>query len=193
MNYPFTPELVLSAYTQAIFPMGHDDNVIRWYSPDPRCVFDLDDFHVPKRLARTIRQGKFDVRVDTAWDEVIGHCANNHGDTWITEDIIRVYTQLHQMGNAHSVEAFLGEELVGGLYGVSIGGAFMGESMFHLETDASKVCLVFLVERMRERGFILLDSQYMTGHLNTFNAKNISKSEYVERLDRALRLKCKFN
>lgn len=193
MHYPFTPELVLSAYTQAIFPMGHDDNIIRWYSPDPRCIFDLDDFHVPKRLARTIRQGKFDVRVDTAWDEVMQYCANSHGDTWITEDIVRVYTQLFKMGNAHSVEAFLGDVLVGGLYGVSIGGAFMGESMFHLETDASKVCLVYLVERMRERGFILLDSQYMTGHLNTFNAKNISKSEYLERLESALKLECKFN
>lgn len=193
MHYPFTPELVLAAYTQAIFPMGHDDNIIRWYSPDPRCIFDLNDFHVPKRLARTIRQGKFDVRIDTAWDEVMRHCANTHGDTWITEDIVRVYTQLFEMGNAHSVEAFLGDVLVGGLYGVSIGGAFMGESMFHLETDASKVCLVALVERMRERGFILLDSQYMTGHLNTFNAKNISKSEYLERLERALKLDCKFN
>jgi leucyl/phenylalanyl-tRNA--protein transferase len=192
MNYPFTPQLVLSAYTQAIFPMGHDDNIIRWYSPDPRCIFDLDDFHVPKRLARTIRSGKFDVRVDTAWDAVIRLCADR-GDTWITDDIIRVYTQLYDMGNAHSVEAFNGDKLVGGLYGVSIGGAFMGESMFHLETDASKVCLVHLVERMRQRGFILLDSQYMTDHLNTFNAKNIRKSEYVERLEQALRLDCKFN
>lgn len=192
MHYPFTPELVLSAYTQAIFPMGHDDNIIRWYSPDPRCIFDLNEFHVPKRLARTIRQGKFDVRVDTAWDQVIRLCADR-GDTWITDDIIRVYTQLFHMGNAHSVEAFLGDILVGGLYGVSIGGAFMGESMFHIETDASKVCLVFLVERMRERGFVLLDSQYTTSHLNTFNAKSISKSEYVERLGRALKLDCKFN
>ncbi len=188
----FTPQLVLSAYMQAIFPMGFEDGSIRWYSPDPRCIFDLDDFHVPQRLARTYRKKKFDMRVDTAWDEVIRACALR-SSTWITDDIIQVYTQLHKMGFAHSVEAFYEGKLAGGLYGISIGGAFMGESMFHNVTDASKVSLVYLVERMKERGFVLLDSQYMTDHLGTFNAKSISKTEYVARLNKALALNCKFN
>ncbi|MBX9691099.1 MAG: leucyl/phenylalanyl-tRNA--protein transferase [Cyanobacteria bacterium] len=188
----FTPQLVLSAYMQAIFPMGHDDGSIRWYSPDPRCIFDLNDFHIPQRLARTYRKNKFELRVDTAWDAVIRSCALR-SSTWITEDIIDVYTQLYLMGFAHSVEAFYNGELAGGLYGVSVGGAFMGESMFHYVTDASKVCLVHLVERMRERGFILLDAQYMTDHLGTFNARSISKADYISRLNKALLLKCKFN
>lgn len=192
MYQPFTPQLVIAAYTQAIFPMGHDDGTIRWYSPDPRCIIDLDDFHASKRLMRTYRSGKFDMRVNTAWEEVLHACADRD-TTWITDDIFRVYTQLHEMGFAHSVEAFYDGELAGGLYGVSIGGAFMGESMFHRVTDASKVSLVYLVERMRAKGFRLLDTQYMTDHLGTFNAINIPKSEYEERLKDALRLNCKFD
>ncbi len=188
----FTAELVLRAYTAGIFPMGHDDGIIRWYSPDPRCIIPLDDFHASKRLMRTIRQGKFDLRVNGNFEGVMRLCAQRDS-TWITEEILRVYIELHEHGFAHSVEAYQDGEIVGGLYGVSIGGAFMGESMFHIATDASKVCLVYLVERMKERGFVLLDSQYVTDHLSTFNALQISRQEYLERLKDALKLKCIFD
>jgi len=191
MNQPFTAQLVLAAYTQAIFPMGNDDGSIHWYSPDPRCIIDIDDFHAPKRLLRTYRQGKFDMRVNTAWEDVLNECANRDS-TWITEEIFRVYTELHNLGFAHSVEAFYNGRLAGGLYGVAIGGAFMGESMFHTVTDASKVSLVYLVERMKQRGFTLLDSQYMTDHLGTFSARNIPRAEYLSRLRDALNRDCKF-
>lgn len=192
MKQQFTAELVLAAYSQAIFPMGHDDGSIRWYSPDPRCIFELDNFHVPRRLARTYRQGKFRMTVNEAFGEVIRACAERDS-TWITEDIIRVYEELHELGFAHSVEAYYRGELAGGLYGVSLGGAFMGESMFHNVTDASKISLVYLVERMRERGFVLLDTQYMTEHLSTFNARYISKKDYQGLLERALQMSCRFD
>lgn len=192
MHQPFTAQLVLAAYTQAIFPMGNDDGSIYWYSPDPRCIIDLDDFHASKRLMRTYRSGKFEMRVNSAWDDVIRMCAKRDS-TWITDEIIRVYTELHEMGFAHSVEAFYNDKLAGGLYGVAVGGAFMGESMFHVETDASKISLVYLVERMKERNFILLDSQYMTDHLGTFSARNIPRSEYMRRLKEALNRDCHFD
>ena len=170
--------------------MGDEDG-IRWYSPNPRCIIDLDEFHASQRLMRTYRKGLFDLRVDTAWDKVVRECARRE-TTWITEDIFEAYTSMHRMGLAHSVEAFRDEELVGGLYGVSLGGAFMGESMFHTATDASKVCLVYLIERLKERGYVLLDCQYMTEHLRTFSAKLISRDEYTSRLQAALRLNCRF-
>lgn len=192
MSEPFTKELVLNAYSQGIFPMGHDDGTIRWYSPDPRCIFDFESFHVPKRLMRTYKSGKFELKVNSAWEEVL-KCCSQRDSTWITPEIFRVYTELHEEGFAHSVEAYFEGEMAGGLYGVSIGGAFMGESMFHRVTDASKVCLVYLVERMRERGFVLLDSQYFTEHLGTFGATLISRSQYLDRLDMALRLYCRFD
>ena len=172
--------------------MGNEDGSIYWYSPDPRCIIDLDKFHASKRLMRTYRQGKFELRVNSAWKEVLDACAER-SSTWITDDIKRVYTQLHEMGYAHSVEAYYEGALAGGLYGVAIGGAFMGESMFHRVTDASKICLVYLVERMKARGFTLLDSQYMTDHLGTFNALNIRRSEYLERLHDALNRNCRFD
>jgi len=188
----FTAELVLRAYTAGIFPMGHDDGVIRWYSPDPRCIIPLDEFHTSKRLARTIRQGKFDLKVNADFEKIMRLCAERES-TWITDEIVRVYCELHKHGFAHSVEAYLDGEIAGGLYGVSIGGAFMGESMFHVATDASKVCLAYLVQRMKDRGFVLLDSQYVTDHLSTFNAIQISRQEYLERLRHALTLKCVFD
>ncbi len=192
MRDEFTPELVIRAYASGIFPMGDDNGPIRWYSPDPRCVIDLYDFHIPKRLARTYRQGIFDIKINSAWEAVMRKCAERES-TWITEDIFRVYTQLHKLGAAHSVEAYYDGKLAGGLYGVSLGGAFMGESMFHEVTDASKVCLVFLVEHLKERGFILLDSQFMTSHLSTFNAQLISKAEYLALLRKALPIQAKFD
>ncbi|HMO19353.1 MAG TPA: leucyl/phenylalanyl-tRNA--protein transferase [Candidatus Melainabacteria bacterium] len=192
MNEPFTKDLVLSAYSQGIFPMGHDDGTIRWYSPDPRCIFDFDKFHVPRRLMRTYKSGKFEMKVNSAWNEVLKACADRES-TWITDDIFRVYTQMHEAGFAHSVEAYYEGRLAGGLYGVSIGGAFMGESMFHNVTDASKISLIYLVERLQSRGFVLLDSQYMTDHLSTLGAVLISRQEYLRRLDRALYLDCRFD
>lgn len=185
-----TPDLLLRAYSQGIFPMGNGGR-IDWYSPDPRCIFDFEAFHVPKRLARTYRQGVFEFRINSAWNEVLLACADRES-TWITEQIHEAYTELHRLGFAHSVEAYKDGKLAGGLYGVAIGGAFMGESMFHRQTDASKVALVFLVEHMKSRGFTLLDSQYMTSHLATFGAIHIPRQEYMTRLERALAQRCRF-
>ncbi|MCW5823609.1 MAG: leucyl/phenylalanyl-tRNA--protein transferase [Cyanobacteria bacterium TGS_CYA1] len=193
MNLNFTPEIVLAAYSQGIFPMGHAGGQIAWYSPDPRCIIDLQNFHVSRRLARTYRQNKFELKVNSAFDQVIRICARSEAEgIWITDDIVRVYTQLHERGFAHSVEAYKDGKLAGGLYGISLGGAFMGESMFHIERDASKICLMYLVERLRERNFVLLDSQYMTSHLSTFNAISISRAEYLIRLEQALKLSPEF-
>lgn len=187
----FTPALVLAAYGAGIFPMGERGGRISWHSPDPRCIFDLEQFHTPKRLARTYRKGVFEMKVNQNWDAVIRKCAERD-TTWITEPIIAVYTRLHQAGFAHSVEAYVDGKLAGGLYGVSLGGAFFGESMFHEVTDASKISLVYLVERMRSRGFTLLDSQFMTEHLSTFAAINISRNDYLKRLEQAIQQSCDF-
>lgn len=188
----FDAELLLRAYCQGIFPMGDDDGSIHWYSPDPRCIFDLDDFHVGKRLQRTCRQGIFEIKIDLAFEEVMWACAQRE-TTWINQRIVDVYCQLHEHGFAHSVEAYHEGVLAGGLYGVSIGGAFMGESMFTRVTDASKVCLVHLVQRLKSRGYVLLDTQYTNKHLASFNAKTISRNEYLTRLNAALALNCRFD
>jgi leucyl/phenylalanyl-tRNA--protein transferase len=188
----FNPELLLRAYCQGIFPMGNDDGSIDWYSPEPRCIIDLKQVHFSKRLLRTYRQGVYDIKINQRFEEVMWACADRD-TTWINEKIVQVYSYLNQHGLAHSVEAYKDGELVGGLYGVAIGGAFMGESMFHRSTDASKVCLVFLVERMNERGFVLLDSQYVNKHLASFNAQNIPRAEYLARLNFALTLKCRLD
>jgi leucyl/phenylalanyl-tRNA--protein transferase len=188
---PLTPELIVAAYCRGIFPMADEAGEIGWYSPDPRAVFPLDAFHVPRSLAKTIRRRTFEVRVDTAFEAVMRGCADRDL-TWISEDIVRSYTALHRLGLAHSVEAWREGRLVGGLYGVSLGGAFMGESMFSRETDASKVCLVFLVERLRERGYVLLDSQMATEHLAKFGQIEIPRREYLRQLRAALKLERTF-
>jgi len=190
MEPALTADLLLTAYSQGIFPMG-DELGIRWYSPDPRFILDLKNFHIPRRLARTYRQHPFDLKINTAWDEVIHLCADRES-TWITSEIIEAYTELHKLGFAHSVEAFEKGMLVGGLYGVSIGGAFMGESMFHMKTDASKICLVYLVERLNERGHVLLDSQFMTSHLEKFGGILISRKRYLALLERAVKMPVRF-
>ncbi len=172
--------------------MGERGGGVRWYSPDPRCIIDLNEFHASRRLMRTFRNAEFECRINTAWDDVIQCCADRE-DVWITPQIISAYTELHHMGNAHSVEAYKHGQLAGGLYGVAIGGAFMGESMFHRVTDASKVSLVFLVERLRQRGFTLLDCQFITEHLRSLGAKLIARQEYLQRLASALSLNCSFN
>jgi len=188
VDQPLTPELIVAAYCQGIFPMADEiDGEIGWYSPDPRAIFPLDSFHVPRSLAKVIKRGVFEIRIDTAFEEVMRGCAARE-ETWISEEIIQAYTALHRSGLAHSVEAWYEGELAGGLYGVALGGAFMGESMFTRVTDASKVCLVKLVERLRERGFVLLDSQMPTEHLAKFGQIVIPRAEYLRRLARALRL-----
>lgn len=188
---PLTPELIVAAYCRGIFPMADEEGELGWYSPDPRAVFPLDAFHVPRSLAKTIRRGVFEVRVDTAFEAVMRGCADREV-TWISEDIVGAYVALHGHGLAHSVEAWRGGQLVGGLYGVALGGAFMGESMFSRETDASKVCLVALVERLRERGFALLDSQIATEHLARFGQVEIPRRDYLRQLRAALPLERRF-
>jgi leucyl/phenylalanyl-tRNA--protein transferase len=174
-----------------VFPMGSKRGGISWYSPDPRCIIDMQNFHASSRLLRKVRQGVFEMKVNHDWDQVIRKCGSRK-DVWITEEIIDMYTQLHQMGLAHSVEAYYEGKLAGGLYGLSLGGAFMGESMVHEVTDASKVSLVYLVNRLLERGFTLLDTQYRTEHLSKFSAVEIPREEYLRRLMPALSQHCSF-
>lgn len=174
--------------------MGTEDG-INWYSPDPRFIIDLANFHKPKRLVRKLKKQIFDIRINTAWNAVIEGCADRES-TWITEDMILAYTELHALGYGHSVEAFMDEKLVGGLYGVSMGGAFMGESMFHRVADASKACLVYLVEKLTANGFILLDAQFMsekTSYLQNFGGIEIPRSQYLQMLSHALTLTCAFD
>ena len=158
MAQPLTPELLLYAYQQGVFPMADpdEDNAIYWYRPDPRAIIPLNVFRVSKNLAKTVRRGVFDVTYDQAFETVMRACANRD-TTWISDEIVAVYTELHQMGCAHAVACWKDGELVGGLYGVALGGAFFGESMFHRVRDASKVALVHLVEHLRARGYVLLD------------------------------------
>ena len=190
-------ELLVSAYTSGWFPMAVGPGEIRWYSPDPRGIIPLEGFHVPKRLARVIRRGAFTIRVDTAFGEVIRACAAEDRDTqdpgsWIDDEIIDSYCALHEAGIAHSVESWRGDRLVGGLYGVALGGAFFGESMFHRVADASKVALASLVGRLTARGYRLLDTQWVTDHLVQFGAIEIPRRRYLKLLDAALKVDCRF-
>jgi leucyl/phenylalanyl-tRNA--protein transferase len=185
--------LLVRAYREGIFPMALDDGQIGWFSPDPRGVIPIDRFHVPARLARVVRSGSFDTRVDTAFEAVMRACGQRHDDgTWISEEIVQSYLALFRLGLAHSVEVWRTGRLVGGLYGVALGGAFFGESMFHRETDASKVALVSLVDRLNRRGFALLDIQWVTSHLEQFGAIEIPQTEYLRRLHVALKKTCAF-
>lgn len=186
-----TPELLLRAYSIGMFPMSEsaDDPELFWVEPELRGIIPLDGFHVSKSLQKAIRKAPFDIRFDTAFDQVVEKCAEAAEDrpsTWINQQIKDLYGALHRLGHAHSVEAWEGDELVGGLYGVTLGSAYFGESMFSRRTNASKICLVYLVERLRERGFTLLDTQFTTEHLKTFGAVDIPKAEYGVLLDRAM-------
>ncbi|MBB6179230.1 leucyl/phenylalanyl-tRNA--protein transferase [Pseudorhizobium flavum] len=190
--YPaITPDILLRAYSIGLFPMAEsaDDPEIFWVEPEVRGVLPLDQFHVSHSLAKKLRREPFDIRFDSAFEQVIEKCAEPAGDrpsTWINATIRKLYCELHAMGHAHSVEAFEGAELVGGLYGVSLGSAFFGESMFSRRTDASKICLVHLVERLKAGGFTLLDTQFTTEHLKTFGAIDIPKDDYLEKLKNAV-------
>ena len=192
MSEELTTELLLAAYASGVFPMGDPDGEIYWYSPDPRCVLEFDRFHISRTLGQTVRQKKFDIRIDYAFERVIDYCSNRREGTWISPDVREAYCRLHRQGHAHSVEAWRDGELAGGLYGVAIGGAFFGESMFHTARDASKVALVALMERLKCRGYILVDTQWSTPHLESFGAIEIARSEYLLRLDDAVRRPCSF-
>jgi len=192
MQPVLAPHLLLEAYRLGIFPMADEDGQIRWFSPDPRAIIELDRFHIPRTLRQVYRQGRFDVRVDTAFDRVIRACADRPEPTWISPEIIQAYTGLYRCGHAHSVESWQGGCLVGGLYGVALGGAFFGESMFHRVTDASKVALMALVERLTQRGFCLLDVQFDTPHLARFGTGEIPRAEYLRRLQQAVLQPCRF-
>jgi leucyl/phenylalanyl-tRNA---protein transferase len=191
-------ELLLAAYASGWFPMADEEGVISWYSPDPRGIMPIETFHVPSRLQRVVRKGALQVAFDTAFEEVMRACAEAErepGDTgtWISEEIIESYCALHGQGFAHSIEVRQNGALVGGLYGVALGGAFFGESMFHRATDASKVALVALVERLRSHGFLLLDTQWVTAHLQQFGAIEIPRPQYLRRLEESLKLDVSFD
>jgi leucyl/phenylalanyl-tRNA--protein transferase len=187
------PALLVGAYRDGIFPMALEAGEIGWFSPDPRGVLPLDEFRVPARLARVIRKSTFESTIDRDFEGVMRACAADRSEgTWISEEIVESYLALHRLGLAHSVEVRQGGGLVGGLYGVHLGGAFFGESMFHRVTDASKVALASLVDRLNRQGFQLLDIQWVTPHLAQFGAVEISKRAYLGRLKAALAVECRF-
>jgi leucyl/phenylalanyl-tRNA--protein transferase len=190
-------DLLLAAYSSGWFPMAGDGGELSWYSPDPRGIIPLDRFHASSRLLRVVRRGTYRIAVDTVFEAVIRACAESDrgpedAGTWISEEIIQSYCALHRLGHAHSVEAWADDRLVGGLYGVALGGVFFGESMFHRATDASKVALVALIERLRTRGFGLLDTQWVTEHLRQFGAIEIPRAEYLRLLETNLQRDASF-
>jgi len=184
-------DLLLHGYRLGVFPMAMEDGEIRWFSPNPRTILPLDAFHVPHGLRRERRKRSIEIQINTRFGEVIRACADR-ADTWINQEIIESYLNLHSLGWAHSVEAWLANELVGGLYGVAIGGAFFGESMFHRVTGTSKIALWALVDRLRDRCFKLLDTQWMTPHLEQFGAREIPRALYLHLLNEAIDLPRKF-
>lgn len=186
------PPHLLSAYAAGIFPMALPDDELGWFAPDPRAIIPLDGFRVTRSLRQVYRRAAFDLTVDRRFEAVIAACAQRRAGTWISPGIVEAYTELHRRGFAHSVESWSGGELAGGLYGVALRGVFCGESMFHRKTDASKVALVYLVERLRARGYRLLDVQFMTDHLRRFGAIEIARGEYEKRLSRALEAEVSF-
>lgn len=199
MHAPFrlTPKILLTAYRSGIFPMAEsaDDPELFWVDPERRGILPLDSFHVPRRLRRIVRQDRFKVRVDRDFGGTLDACAEateKRPNTWINGEIVRLYTALHALDAAHSVECWQGDALVGGLYGVSIGGAFFGESMFSRVADASKVALVHLVALMRVGGYRLLDLQWVTPHLAQFGAIEVPRAQYRRLLAEALRYRCVF-
>jgi leucyl/phenylalanyl-tRNA---protein transferase len=190
---PLTTDLLLRAYSRGYFPMAEGrGGRVSWYSPDPRAVIPIETFHLSRSLRQLIRKGVFEIRIDEAFGEVIRACAERE-ETWISEEILAAYSELHRQGHAHSVETRRDGRLVGGLYGVVIGGAFFGESMFSREPNASKVALAALIGRLRERGFLLLDTQFMNEHLRQFGTVEIPRDEYLHRLARAMRVRASFH
>jgi leucyl/phenylalanyl-tRNA--protein transferase len=188
-----TPENLVAAYTQGFFPMPseHDSNLIQWLKPNPRAIIPLQCFHLSRSMRREIRRRDLVTRRNSAFVEVMIHCAQR-SETWISADILRAYTKLHQLGLAHSIEIYCGDLLVGGVYGVALGSAFFAESMFHTESNMSKLALFRLVERLKEQDFLLLECQFLTSHLSSLGAVEISDEEYQERLESALNKNSQF-
>lgn len=194
------PDWLLDAYIHGIFPWPFehytsDEHVLGWFSPDPRCIFEFDHFHISRRLKQTCRSGRFQMTSDRAFESVMRNCATVSGrenETWITPAMIDAFTEFHRLGFAHSVEAWLDDRLVGGVYGVAIQGLFAAESMFFLERDASKVALVALVEHLKRQGFLLMDIQVLTNHTSRFGAVEIDREEYLKRLHQALKQDIEF-
>ena len=188
------PVTLIRAYSEGVFPWFNDDDPILWWSPDPRGVIPLESLHVSRSLARTIRSGKFMVTYDQAFVDVMRGCASRPNEgTWITESMISSYCELHAIGHAHSVETWFDGQLVGGIYGITIGGLFAGESMFHRVTDASKVAVVKLVERLKEAGYILFDVQIENAHTASLGATSIPRAKYLTRLRDAVKMDIRFN
>jgi leucyl/phenylalanyl-tRNA--protein transferase len=191
-----TPEQLLYGYVNGVFPMAEGrKGRVYWYSPDPRAIIPLDTYKPQRSLRPVLNRGEFDIRINEAFQIVIRHCAAPRRDdtsTWISEEIIAAYTQLHRQGFAHSVEAYYAGELAGGLYGVAIGGAFFGESMFYLRSNASKVAFHHLIEQLRRRQFVLLDSQFMNDNVQRYGAVDIPRDTYLELLGRAIRQQTSF-
>jgi leucyl/phenylalanyl-tRNA--protein transferase len=195
-----SPATLIRAYSEGIFPWYNEGDPILWWSPDPRAIIELQNpgelgtpgyggLHVSKRLARTIRSGKFQVTINRCFTRVMQACGEGRtGGTWVTSDMLAAYGEMHRLGHAHSVETWHGEELAGGVYGLAIGGLFAAESMFYRVTDGSKVAVAELVARLRQRGFVLLDVQMKTSHTERMGAINISRTAYLRRLREAVRI-----
>lgn len=195
MTNKLTSEDLIYGYMNGIFPMADSDGTLYWYSPDPRAVIPIETYKPAKSLRPVLNRKIFDIRVNTDFEGVMRGCARTRSDgegTWISEEIIEAYTDLHRYGFAHSVEAYLDDELVGGLYGVAIGGAFFGESMFYSVPNASKVAFHHLIERLKDRHYSLLDTQFINDNVRRYGAVEIARAEYMFRLRIALDLRCQF-
>ncbi len=190
-----SPKRLLSAYRQGIFPWYSENQPIFWWSLDPRGIIPLDDFHVGATLIKVLKRKIFEIKINTAFEDVMRACAvrsDGSESGWITEEMISAYTELHRLGNAHSIESWRNGKLVGGVYGIAIGGLFAAESMFYLESNASKIALTALVERMKETGFTLFDCQMVTNVTKRMGAIEISREEYLKQLNKALLQNCIF-
>lgn len=192
---PLTSETLIYAYESGAFPMAEETGEILWYCPDPRAIIPIDTYKPAKSLKPFINQKRFEIRVNTSFEQVMRNCAlprSTEDETWISEELVLAYTNLHKMGLAHSVEAWQEGKLVGGLYGVALGGAFFGESMFSLVSNSSKVAFHYLVQILREQNYSLLDSQFMNDNVLRYGAIEISRAEYKKRLTKALKSTCDF-
>lgn len=185
------PRLLISAYCNGIFPMGMENGRLSWFSPDPRGILPVKDFHVPRSVRAELRKWRSEIRVNTAFGEVVRACAQRR-ETWITREILQSYEILHKLRYAHSVETWLDGELVGGLYGVCIGGAFFGESMFSRLPGGSKAALVWLLQHLKQRGFLLHDTQWTTEHLSMFGGREVPRDEYLRLLEEAVNAPARF-
>jgi leucyl/phenylalanyl-tRNA--protein transferase len=190
-----TATILLSAYAQGVFPMAHEDGLIYWHSPNPRAILPLNRLHVSQSLRRAINHRQYEIRIDSAFGAIVEACAapaKGREMTWINDEIIAAYNSLYRLGYAHSVEVWIGSKLAGGLYGVSLRGLFAGESMFSRSRDASKIALYHLVQRLHERGYLLLDVQYLTDHLARLGAIEIPRDQYLDLLQKALQVHSSF-